>query len=164
VGSVAGDSAFPLQGIYCASKHAVKAFIETFRIELEADLSPISLTLVKPSSIGTPLQRQARNYLDKEPRLPSPLYAPEEVAHAILHAAVHPMRDINVGGAGRLLIAVAESSPRLRGRAGRPSRSSTPAGRPSTEAREQRPRLTRECTTMRLRPAPVDTGFRRNDR
>ncbi len=111
VGSIAGDRSFPMQGMYCASKHAVKAYTDALRVELAADSIPISVTLIKPASIGTPLQRQAKNLMDQEPRLPSPLYAPEEVANAILHAAVTPVRDINVGSAGWVIAAIGTLAP-----------------------------------------------------
>ena len=113
VGSVAGDRAFPLQGMYCASKYAVKAFTEALRVELAADDIPISVTLIKPASIGTPLQGQAKNLMKQEPRLPSPLYAPEEVAAAILRAAVRPIRDVNVGSAGWMITALGTLSPTI---------------------------------------------------
>lgn len=113
VGSIASDRAFPLQGMYCASKHAVKAFTDAMRMELEAEDAPIAVTLIKPAGIGTPLPTQAKNYLDREPKLPGPLYAPDEVARAILHAAAHPVRDIYVGGAGKLLTAFGTFFPRL---------------------------------------------------
>jgi short-subunit dehydrogenase len=103
VGSVASDLAFPLQGMYCASKHAVKGFTDALRMELLQDGVPIGVTLVKPTSIDTPLPHRARNYMDREPTLPPPIYRPEEVAEAILHAAVHPRREIYVGGAGKAL-------------------------------------------------------------
>ena len=103
VGSVASDLAFPLQGMYCASKHAVKGFTDALRMELMQDGIPVGVTLVKPTSIDTPLPQRARNYMDREPSLPPPIYRPEEVAEAILHAAVHPRRDIYVGGAGKVL-------------------------------------------------------------
>lgn len=35
IGSVLSDRAIPLQGIYCASKHAVKGFTDALRMELE---------------------------------------------------------------------------------------------------------------------------------
>ncbi len=111
VGSVASDLAFPFQGMYCASKHAVKGFTDALRMELEQDGLPISVTLVKPTSIDTPLPQRARNYMDREPTLPPPIYPPEEVAHAILHAAVHPQRDIFVGGGGRVLVGLKEFAP-----------------------------------------------------
>ena len=111
VGSIAGDRGFPMQGMYCASKHAVKGFMDALRVELAADHLPISVTLIKPASIGTPLQRQAKNLMDRDPRLPPPVYAPEDVALAILHAAQHPMRDINVGFAGWAIAAIGTIAP-----------------------------------------------------
>ena len=113
VASVASDRAFPLQGVYCASKHAVKAYCEALRQELEHAGTPISVTLIKPSSIATPLQGQAKNFLPNEPKLPSPLYHPNEVARAVCYAAAHSKRDIYVGSAGWLLSALGRVAPRL---------------------------------------------------
>ena len=103
VGSALSDRAMPIQGMYCASKHAVKGFTDAFRMELEHDGAPISVTLIKPSSIDTPYRQHAKNYLRNEPKNPWPVYAPEPVAEAILYAAAHPIRDIYVGAAGRAL-------------------------------------------------------------
>ena len=111
IGSVASDLAFPLQGIYCASKHAVKGFTDALRMELLQVGAPVSVTLVKPTSIDTPLPQRARNYTDREPKLPPPVYPPEEVARAILHAAVHPQRDNFVGGGGKILTGLKEFAP-----------------------------------------------------
>ena len=113
VGSIAGDFGIPLQGLYCASKHAVKAFTDTLRIELESEGASISVTLIKPAAIATPILSHLVNTTGREPRLPPPHYAPGEVAHAILHAAEHPQRDIYVGGAGRLMSALATAAPHL---------------------------------------------------
>jgi NAD(P)-dependent dehydrogenase (short-subunit alcohol dehydrogenase family) len=113
VGSVAGDRAFPLQGMYCATKHAVKAFTDALRMELEAANAGISVTLIKPSSIATPLSQQAKNYLGREPRLPSPLYSVEDVADAILYAAQNQKRDIYVGSSGAVLATLANIFPNL---------------------------------------------------
>lgn len=104
VGSVASDLAFPFQGLYATSKHAVKGFTDTLRMELIAEGAPVSVTLVKPASVDTPLPNRARNYMDREPTLPPPIYPPAEVANAILHAAVHPQRDIFVGGGGKMFV------------------------------------------------------------
>ena len=111
VGSIASDLAFPYQGLYAASKHAVKGFTDTLRMELIAEGAPVSVTLIKPASIDTPLPNRARNYMDCEPTLPPPIYPPSEVANAILHAAVHPQRDIFVGGGGKLFVMGKEFAP-----------------------------------------------------
>src|SRR5436305_7369106 len=101
VGSSLSDRAIPLQGTYCASKHAVKGFTDALRMELEEEGAPISVTLIKPSAIDTPYKDHAKNYLPQEPKNPPPVYAPETVAHAILRAATHPVRDVFVGGAAK---------------------------------------------------------------
>jgi NAD(P)-dependent dehydrogenase (short-subunit alcohol dehydrogenase family) len=111
VGSIASDLAFPFQGLYATSKHAVKGFTDTLRMELIAEGAPVSVTLVKPASIDTPLPQRARNYMDCEPTLPPPIYPPDEVANAILHAAVHPQRDIFVGGGGKAFVMGKEFAP-----------------------------------------------------
>ena len=50
VGSEVSDVAIPLQGIYSASKHAVKGYTDALRMELDHDRIPIAVTLVKPSA------------------------------------------------------------------------------------------------------------------
>ena len=102
VGSTLSDRAIPLQGIYCASKHAVKGFTEALRMELEAEDAPVSVSLIKPTAIDTPYKEHARNYLDTEPENPPPVYAPETVAETIVYCAQNPVRDVFVGGAAKL--------------------------------------------------------------
>lgn len=113
VGSEVSDAPVPLQGIYSASKHAVKGFTDALRIELEADALPISVTLIKPTAIHTPFPENAKNYLPYEPQLPGPLYAPELVAEAILHCAQHPVRDFFIGEMAKLHSSFAQNAPRL---------------------------------------------------
>lgn len=113
MGSIASDRAIPLQGIYAASKHAVKGFTDALRMELEEEGAPISVTLIKPTSIATPLPRHGKNYLESEPTLPPPVYAPENVARAILHCAERPERDVFIGGGARMMAVAEMISPRL---------------------------------------------------
>jgi short-subunit dehydrogenase len=101
LGSELSDVSIPLQGIYAASKHAVKAFTDSLRVELEKDKAPIAVTLIKPAAVDTMFVAHAKNYMDKEPTLPPPVYAPELVAKSILYAAQHPKRDVFVGGAAK---------------------------------------------------------------
>lgn len=113
VGSATSDRAVPLQGIYSAAKHAVKAYTDTLRMELQHERVPIAVSLVKPASIDTPFYGHARNYMDVEPVPTAPVYAPELVAEAILTCATRPTRDLYVGGAARAMGALAAVAPRL---------------------------------------------------
>lgn len=113
LGSEVSDSPVPLQGLYSASKHAVKGFTDSLRMELEADGLPISVTLIKPTAIHTPFPENARNYLPYEPTLPPPIYAPDLVAEAILHCAQNKVRDFFVGESAKIHSAMAHYTPRL---------------------------------------------------
>jgi short-subunit dehydrogenase len=113
LGSIVSDRAIPLQGTYSASKHAVKGFTDALRMELEEEGAPISVTLIKPSAVDTPYFQHAKNYMDVQPKPPAPVYAPEVVANAILRAAEHPIRDITIGGGGRVLSALGTALPRI---------------------------------------------------
>ena len=112
LGSVASDVALPMQGMYSASKHAIKGFTDAFRTELEAASEPISVTLIKPASINSTFTKNARKYTDEDVKLPPPVYSPDDVANAIVHAAAHPQRDIYIGGGGKLMSAFARHFPR----------------------------------------------------
>lgn len=103
LGSVASDFAFPIQGMYSVTKHAIKGFTDALRRELKDEDAPISVTLIQPAAIGTPFALHAKNYTEDEAKLPPPIYAPEDVARTILLAAEHPRRALHVGGAGKLM-------------------------------------------------------------
>ena len=112
IGSVASDVPMALQGMYVASKHAVKGFTNVLRLELRQEGAPVSVTLIKPAGIDTPFPHHAKNYLDHEPKLPPPAYEPGEVAYAILHAATHPEREIFIGSAGKMMSTFQQLAPR----------------------------------------------------
>ena len=112
IGSVLSDRAIPLQGIYSASKHAVKGFTESLRMELEDEGLPCHVTLIKPAAIDTPYAEHAKNYMEEGATLPPPVYKPEVVARAILHAAAHPERELYVGGGGKIMGALGQWAPR----------------------------------------------------
>ncbi|NBJ10579.1 SDR family oxidoreductase [Microvirga arsenatis] len=113
VGSVLSERTMILQAQYSASKHAVKAFTDGLRMELENQGAPIAITLIKPSSIDTPYVEHARNYLDRENAVPPPAYDPHLVAKAIVFSAEHQRREITVGFGGWVIGAMGKVAPRL---------------------------------------------------
>lgn len=113
IGSTLSDVSIPIQGMYCASKHAVKGFTDALRMELEAEGAPISISLIKPSAIDTPYKDHAKNYLAVEPINPAPVYSPDTVANTILYCAENPVRDVFVGAGGKMLSMANGYAPRL---------------------------------------------------
>jgi NAD(P)-dependent dehydrogenase (short-subunit alcohol dehydrogenase family) len=113
VGSVLSDTGYPLQGHYTASKHAVKGFTDSLRLEVEKSGAPVSLTLIQPAAIDTPYPEHAKNHLGVEAKHMPPVYAPEVVARAILRCAEKPERNVHVGGSGKAFSAGEKFAPRL---------------------------------------------------
>lgn len=112
VASIAADIPTPLLGVYAASKRAVKAYIESLRIELTIAQSSVNVSLIKPSGIDTPIGQHARNHTDAEALIPPPVYDPTIVAEAILGMVESPRREITIGGVGRLNVLLGEHFPR----------------------------------------------------
>ncbi|MEX2282832.1 MAG: SDR family oxidoreductase [Gemmatimonadota bacterium] len=113
VGSALSDRGVPLQAAYCASKHALKGFIDGLRVELAEQGSKVRVTLVKPSSINTPLFNKAKTHLGVMPMPIPPIYEPELAVEALLRAAERNERDLYVGGAGKLFSVVERINPKL---------------------------------------------------
>lgn len=113
VGSEVSEAVIPLQGMYAASKHAVKGFTDALRVELENDEAPVTVTLIQPTAVDTPYPQHAANYMNKEPKLPTPMIDPQDVADAILHAAEHGDHHIKVGAMSKFNTLVANVVPAL---------------------------------------------------
>jgi short-subunit dehydrogenase len=114
LGSEVSEAVVPLLGMYAASKHAVKGFTDALRVEIEdVDKAPVSITLIQPTAVDTPFPQHARNYQDKEPKLPTPTIEPMQVAEAILAAAIKPTRATRVGAMSKVNTTVAKFAPAL---------------------------------------------------
>ncbi|WP_380788219.1 SDR family oxidoreductase [Sphingomonas sp. R86521] len=169
LGSFTSDVAAPYMGMYSASKAAIKGYTDALRIELKMDARPISVTLIKPAPIATPVLQHQRNLLDRQATMPPPFYRPEDVARTILYAAEHPVRDLFVGGAarfgsvfGQMLPGLADAGAALFARqifktrkapADRPDNLYTP-GTPATTTGDTHGHIARPSlyTAMRTRP------------
>jgi short-subunit dehydrogenase len=114
VGSEVSEAYVPLLGMYTATKHAVKGFTDALRVEVEdLDQAPVSVTLIQPTAVDTPFPQHARNYMDREPKLPGSPIEPAKVAEAILDAAENPTRDKRVGLMAKVSTTAATLAPAL---------------------------------------------------
>lgn len=111
VASMVGKMAFPYYTSYVASKFAVVGFSEMLREELLG--SGIDVVTIMPGAVDTPLFEHGANYLGRGVKPPKPLYAPDDVARAIVESAVRPRRERFVGASGRVQRLVHAVAPRL---------------------------------------------------
>ena len=97
VGSALAYRGIPLQAAYCGAKHAIQGFNDSLYSELIHDRSNVRLTMVNLPAVNTP---QFDWVLSKLPRRAQPMgtvFQPEVVADAIVWAAYHERRELNVG-------------------------------------------------------------------
>jgi short-subunit dehydrogenase len=114
VGSEVSEAVVPLQGMYSATKHAVKGFTDALRVEIEeVDKAPVSITLIQPTAVNTPFPQHAKNYMDKEPKLPDPMIDPQKVADAILHAAENHTHHTKVGMNAKINTFMSNIAPKM---------------------------------------------------
>ena len=97
VGSALAYRAIPLQAAYCASKFAIRGFVDSLRCELLHDNSGVRLTQVHLPALNTPQFGWVRSRLPFHPQPVPPIYQPEVAARAIVWAADHPRREYWVG-------------------------------------------------------------------
>ncbi len=113
VGSEVSETAVPLQGHYVASKHAVKGFTDTLRMELEKNDDPVIVTLIQPAAIDTQFLDHSKTFLGVVPSHPKPVYDARIVADAIVACCESHHRNLRVGGAAKLFTATEKIAPRL---------------------------------------------------
>jgi NAD(P)-dependent dehydrogenase (short-subunit alcohol dehydrogenase family) len=97
VGSALAYRAIPLQAAYCAAKHAVEGFTESLRCELLHDNSRIHVSMVHLPAMNTPHFSWVKSRLPRKPQPVPPIYQPEIAADAIIWAADHHRREMQVG-------------------------------------------------------------------
>jgi NAD(P)-dependent dehydrogenase (short-subunit alcohol dehydrogenase family) len=98
VGSGVAYRGIPLQSAYSGAKHAIEGFTEALRSELLHDGSRVRLTTVHMPALNTPQFDWVVARLPQRPQPVPPIYQPEVGAQAVVHAALHPRREMWVGG------------------------------------------------------------------
>jgi NAD(P)-dependent dehydrogenase (short-subunit alcohol dehydrogenase family) len=97
VGSALAYRGIPAQSAYCSAKHAVQGFDDSLRAELRGLGTKVRLSAVQMPALNTPQFGWVRTRLPNHPQPVPPIYQPEVAARAVLWAADHGPRDINVG-------------------------------------------------------------------
>ena len=97
VGSALAYRGIPLQAAYCGAKHAIQGFNESLRAELLHDGSHVRVTMVQLPALNTPQFAWVKTRLPGAPQPVPPIFQPEVAAAAIVWAANHDRREVQVG-------------------------------------------------------------------
>lgn len=97
VGSALSYRGIPLQAPYCAAKHAVRAFTDSLRSELDHDGCAVQVTMVHLPALNTPQFSWCRSRVARNPKPVGRIFQPEVAAEAILWASRHRRREVYVG-------------------------------------------------------------------
>ena len=102
-GSIVARVPLPTFSSYAASKHALRGFLDTLRLELRAARIPVRISMVHPGAVDTPLWDHVSTRMGRLPRRPPDAYSPEEIARALVSCAASGRREFTVGGEARVI-------------------------------------------------------------
>jgi NAD(P)-dependent dehydrogenase (short-subunit alcohol dehydrogenase family) len=102
----------PLQAAYCASKHALRAFFESARVEQEKERSGVDICVILPGAINTPQFDRARQRIGLQPQPVPPIYEPEPFADAVVRCCERPTRELPLGWGSQKALWGQKLSPR----------------------------------------------------
>ena len=102
-GSIVARVPLPTFSSYAASKHALRGFLDTLRLELRAARIPVKVSMVHPGAVDTPLWDHVSTRMGHLPRRPPDAYSPEEIARALVACAASGRREFTVGGEARVI-------------------------------------------------------------
>jgi short-subunit dehydrogenase len=97
VGSALAYRGIPLQATYCGAKHAIQGFCDSLRAELLHDRSGVQVSMVQLPAVNTTQFGWVRSRMPNNSQPVPPIYQPEVAAAAIVWAAEHAPRELNVG-------------------------------------------------------------------
>jgi NAD(P)-dependent dehydrogenase (short-subunit alcohol dehydrogenase family) len=103
VGSTMATVPLPTFSSYAAAKHALRGLVGSLRIELRAAGQPVTISLVNPGPVDTPLWEHMTTATGRQSTKPPGSYTPEAVAGVIVGCARHPRAEVAVGSEGRFM-------------------------------------------------------------
>jgi len=102
-GSIMARVPLPTFSSYTASKHALRGFLNTLRIEFISEGIPVKVSMVHPGPVNTPLWDHLSSRSGRLPRRPPDNYSPETIARAMVSCAASGREEFSVGGESRVM-------------------------------------------------------------
>ena len=113
VNSALAYRGIPLQAVYCASKAALRTFLESARVELRKEDAGVDVCVLLPGAINTPHFDRVRQKLGLQPQPVPPIYQPEAFAEVVLHACEDPPRELPIGWGAQKALWAQKLAPRI---------------------------------------------------
>jgi NAD(P)-dependent dehydrogenase (short-subunit alcohol dehydrogenase family)/uncharacterized protein YndB with AHSA1/START domain len=105
-GSTASRMPVPSLAAYAAAKHGLRGLVESLRIELAEAHSPVTISLLNPGPVDTPLWSHLQSSTGLLPPPPTDIYGAEAIAEALVGMIRRPRDEVTVGGFARLQVAL----------------------------------------------------------
>lgn len=96
VNSLLGNVTAPLMGSYVAAKFGQLGLARVLQQETR-DEPGISVSIVQPGGVNTPIYSQGASYVGSTGRPPPPVYSPQRVARRVLATLDQPRRVVQAG-------------------------------------------------------------------
>lgn len=102
-GSINSKIPLPNFSSYSAAKHALRGFLGSLRIELRAQRLPVTVSMLHPGAIDTPVWERTATATGRLPRRPPEGYTPETIARALVGLALDPRPEVTVGAEAKAI-------------------------------------------------------------
>jgi NAD(P)-dependent dehydrogenase (short-subunit alcohol dehydrogenase family) len=96
VNSLLGQVATPLMGSYIAAKWGQLGLVRVLQQETR-DVPGITISIVKPGGVDTPIYFQAASWTGSTGRPPPPVYSPHRLGRRVVALLDRPRREVNAG-------------------------------------------------------------------
>ncbi|HZA58273.1 MAG TPA: SDR family NAD(P)-dependent oxidoreductase [Solirubrobacterales bacterium] len=101
VSSLAARIPLPAMSAYTAAKHGLRGLLDTLRIELSEEGSPVSISMIEPQAVDTSFDHVAASATGLLPPRPPAMVEPERVAAEVVRQLRDPRHETIIGNAGR---------------------------------------------------------------
>lgn len=96
VNSLLGQVATPLMGSYIAAKWGQLGLVRVLQQETR-DVPGITISIIKPGGVDTPIYFQAASWTGSTGRPPPPVYSPQRLGRRIVALLDRPRREVHAG-------------------------------------------------------------------
>ena len=101
-GSINALAPLPSFAAYASSKHALRGFVRTLRIELRTTGSKVRVGMVHPGAVDTPVWRSVTSATGRKPLAPPEGYKASVIGDALVSMARAPRPEVVVGAEAKM--------------------------------------------------------------